>query len=181
MTKLIKCSSCKKEITDSDKYCPSCGAKVKKEFYKKAWFWVIIVLVTIMMLSGGDSEPNNSSSLENNSNQQQEKIEYKKLDVDTLNTALENNAAAAKETYNGQYVEVTGKLTTIDSDLAYISLHSTTDEWDLIGIHCEIKDSETRDIVKTLSKDQTIVIRGKITDVGEVLGYYLDIIEIVTK
>lgn len=181
MAKLIKCSSCGKEVADTAKACPGCGAKIKKPIYKKIWFWIIIVLVAITMLSGGDTESNDSSSSDSNSNQQQEEIEYMKLDVDTLNDALDNNAASAKDTYDGKYVELTGKLGTIDSDLAYISLLSTTDEWDFIGIHCEIKDSKTRDVVKTLSKDQTIVVRGKITDVGEVLGYYLDIIEIVTE
>ena len=59
-----------------------------------------------------------------------------------------------------------------------ISLVSSTDEWDLIGIHCTIKNKEQKEIVKTLTKDQEITVKGKITDVGEVLGYYLDITEI---
>ena len=181
MSKLIKCNSCGKEVADTAKSCPGCGAKVKKPIYKRVWFWVIIVFVVIGLASGGSGESSESSNSSNNSTEKQEKIEYIKLDVDTLNDALENNAASAKETYNGKYVEVTGKLSTIDSDLAYISIVSTTDEWDFIGVHCEIKDSKTKDVVKTLSKDQTIVVRGKITDVGEVLGYYLDIIEIVTE
>lgn len=181
MAKLIKCSSCEKEIAESAKTCPNCGAKVKKPIYKRVWFWVVIVLVAIVMFSGGDSESTGTSNTGKGSTEQQENVEYIKLDVDTLNDALENNAAAAKETYNKKYVEVTGKLSTIDSDLAYISIVSTTDEWDFMGIHCKIKNNKTKNVVKTLSKDQTITVRGKITDVGEVLGYYLDIIEIVTE
>ena len=44
-----------------------------------------------------------------------------------------------------------------------------------------LKDQAQKDIVKTLTKDQEITIRGKITDVGEVLGYYLDITEIIAN
>ena len=44
-----------------------------------------------------------------------------------------------------------------------------------------IKNKEQKEIVKTLTKDQEITIRGKITDVGEVLGYYLDINEIIAN
>ena len=63
----------------------------------------------------------------------------------------------------------------------HINLLSTTDEWDLVGVHCKIKNASTKDVVKTLKKNQTIAVKGKITDVGEVLGYYLDIDEIISK
>ena len=78
-------------------------------------------------------------------------------------------------------IEITGRLGKIDSDLKYINLLSPTDEWDFSGIYCKIKNPETKEIVKTLSKDQTIIVRGKITDVGEYLGYYLDIDEIIPQ
>lgn len=181
MAKLIKCNSCGKEVAESAKSCPNCGAKVKKPIYKRVWFWIIIVLVAMVMFSGGDSDSSETSKPGSNAAGEKEVIEYIKVDVDILNDALENNAAAAKDTYNKKYVEVTGKLSVIDSDLAYISIVSTTDQWDFMGVHCNIKNTETKNIVKTLSKDQVITIKGKITDVGEVLGYYLDIIEIVTE
>lgn len=157
------------------------NAKQKKKMPK--WAIVLIVIFVIMFLGalGSDSEENSNETNNNNNNAEQEVIEYIKVDVDELNDALEKNAAVAKETYNGKYLEITGKLSTIDSDLSYISIVSTTDEWDFLGVHCDIKNNETKEVVKTLSKDQTIVVRGKITDVGEVLGYYLDITEIVTE
>ena len=68
-----------------------------------------------------------------------------------------------------------------NSDLKYISVTSSTDEWDFLGVHCNIKNKTQKDVVKTLSKDQDIIVRGKITDVGEVLGYYLDITDIFAE
>lgn len=53
MSKLIKCNSCGKEVADTAKSCPGCGAKVKKPIYKRIWFWIIIVFVVIGLASGG--------------------------------------------------------------------------------------------------------------------------------
>ena len=108
-------------------------------------------------------------------------VTYEKISVDTLENELEKNAAAAKDKYNGKYLEISGKLGTIDSDLSYISLDSRTKKWDLNGIHCSLKNEDVRNTVRKLNKEQKITVRGKITDVGEVFGYYLDAYEILAK
>lgn len=177
MAKLVHCRECGKEISSSAKTCPNCGAKNKKPFYKQVWFWIIVVIVIAVVSTSGKDEESKSSK----SNSEKIVIEYENVDIDTLEDALENNAAAAKDSYKGKYLAITGRLGTIDSDLKYISLLSTTDNWDILGVHCTIKNSKTKDVVKTLTKDQTIVVKGKITDVGEVLGYYLDIDEIIPQ
>ena len=149
----------------------------------------ILLLISIGMYSSGNigsintisDNANNSSNNSVIKKPETKKIEYTKIDIDTMENDLENNAAAAKDTYNGKYLEITGRLGTIDSDLKYISLVSTTDEWDIIGIHCTLRNQNVKDIVKTLTKDQTIVVKGRITDVGEVLGYYLDVDEIIAQ
>jgi RNA polymerase subunit RPABC4/transcription elongation factor Spt4 len=181
MSKMVNCKYCNNEIASKAKVCPHCGAKNKKPFYKAVWFYILIAVVVIGVSSSAMNSSSSSDSTPNSgTSEETATIEYTKVDIDELEDALENNAAAAKDTYNGQYLEITGRLGAIDSDLKYISLLSTTDDWDIVGIHCTIKNQETKDIVKTLSKDQTIVVRGKITDVGEILGYYLDIKEIIS-
>lgn len=155
--------------------------KEKKPIYKKWWFWVIIVVLVIGIAGAGSSSNNNTVSTSSSTGigeQNNQPIEYTKVSVDELEEALSNNAAAAKDTYNGKYLEITGRLGTIDSDLKYISILSTTNEFDLIGVHCTVKNEEQKNVIKNLSKDDTIIVKGKITNVGEVLGYYLDITEI---
>ena len=171
-----QCKKCKEEINKKAKKCPHCGAKQGLPI----WLIIIIVILVIGIISslGSNSEESKGNDINNSSNQVPENIEYIKVSKEDLDEALENNAALARETYNNKYVEVTGKLGTIDSELKYISLVSSTDEWDLIGIHCTNKNKEQNEKVKTLTKDQEITVKGKITDVGEVLGYYLDITEI---
>ena len=147
----------------------------------------LVFRILILALGGAaSSSSSNDSNTNNNTNEttetsKSEEKTYSKVSVDDLEDALENNAAAAKDTYKGKYLEVTGKLGTIDSDLKYIGLDSLTKEIDFSGIHCTIKDSQTKEVVKSLSKGQTIIVKGKITDVGEVLGYYLDIDEIIPQ
>ncbi len=156
--------------------------KEKKPIYKKWWFWVIIIIVicAIGASANENTQPTSTSSTSTTSLVAEDKpIEYTKVDVDDLDKALEKNAAAAKDTYNGKYLEITGRLGTIDSDLKYLSLLSTTNEFDIVGIQCYIKNNKQKEIVKSLSKDDTIIIKGKITNVGEVLGYSLDIIDII--
>lgn len=142
-----------------------------------------LAIVVLFIVFGNNStdetnKDNNTSTSEKSTTTVKE---YTKVDVDELEDALSNNAAAAKDTYKGKYLEITGKLGTIDSDLKYIGLDSMTNEWDLTGIHCTIKNEETRNVVKTLTSGQTIIVKGKIKDVGEVLGYYLDIDEIIPQ
>ncbi|MBU5226516.1 Ltp family lipoprotein [Clostridium senegalense] len=49
MGKMIQCKDCSKEISSSAKFCPSCGAKNKKPFYKKVWFWLFVVIIIGIM------------------------------------------------------------------------------------------------------------------------------------
>ena len=196
------CEFCGTKLEENANVCLSCGRQIKNTRSSKSkqslptWLIVIIVILaigTILNINDENEEPVNhvtnketnnnrsnkaSDNTNNLPNQVPEDIEYIKVSKEDLDEALENNAALARETYNNKYVEVTGKLGTIDSELKYISLVSSTDEWDLIGIHCTIKNKEQKEIVKTLTKDQEITVKGKITDVGEVLGYYLNITEI---
>lgn len=177
-----KCKECGEEISSSAKKCPKCGKDQRNFFMKHPVLYTILILIIIAVAGSSGSDTTNTTSTSSGDatiTETTEVIEYTAIDVDTLNDALENNAAAAKDTYNKKYLEITGRLSNIDSDLSYISIGSTTDEWDFMTIQCFIKDQATKDIVKTLSKDDTIVVRGQITEVGEVLGYTLNITEII--
>ena len=174
-----QCKKCKEQINKKAKKCPHCGAKQGIP----VWLIIIILIFAIGIIGsiGGNSDDLTDNESNNGQSQTPEEIEYIKVTKDELDEALDANAAAAKDTYNKKYVEITGKLGTIDSDLKYLSLMSSTEEWDFNGIYCKIKNNDQKEVVKTLTKDQEITVRGKITDVGEVLGYYLDIIEIISE
>lgn len=101
--------------------------------------------------------------------------------IDDLETERNANAAAAKSKYKGLCIEVVGRVGSIDSDLDFISILSPTDSWDIVGVHCSLVNDDVKEKVKTLKVDQTVIVRGTITDVGEILGYFMDAEDIITE
>lgn len=185
--KMTTCKTCGKEMAKSAKVCPSCGAKNKKPFFTRPWFIAIVALIIIgAIASGGKSESGNTTTVadKTNSNNSEVKdtaaesttiaIEYADYTVDDLMAQLEENALKASNDHKGENVRITGKLNNIDSSGKYISLVPNTD-FAIIGVQCYIKNDETKAKVAELSKDSLVTLTGKITDVGEVLGYSLNI------
>ena len=180
--KMTTCKHCGAEIATSAKTCPKCGAKNSKPIYKRVWFWILIAVLVLGFGgaaggSGGSDSGAGTASTDSSTEaaQEEQAIEYTPVTVDELTDALDNNPAAASDEYKGKYFEVTGKLSTIDSDGSYISLTDLNDEWNIIGITCYIKNDDQLSKVKEMSMDQEVTVKGKITDVGEVFGYYLNI------
>ena len=182
-----KCQICGNEIAKNAKVCPSCGAKNKKPFYKKAWFIIcaLVVVIAVAANSGKDTneQPANTETkqqAETTSAQQSEQkteevIQYTSYDVSELMNDMESNALKAETKYNKQYLELTGRLGTIDSDGKYISLMPSDNEFAIIGVHCNIKNDEQKAKVAELSAGDIITVKGKIVSIGEVMGYTLDI------
>lgn len=163
--KMKNCKHCGAEIAATAKKCPHCGGKNKKPIYKRVWFIVLIILIiAVIALGGGEEDLSN--------------VEYTSYTVDQMMADLDDNAVKASEKYMDQYVEITGKLNTIDSDGTYIDILPADDEWAFVGAMCYIQDDEQLETVKNMAIGDTVTIKGKVTDVGEVLGYYVDIIEI---
>lgn len=103
-------------------------------------------------------------------------VEYADITAKKLIDDLNKNALAAKDKYKGQYVAVSGLVSTIDSSGDYIAV--APDKYSFNTIHCSIKSDAVLKKVMELSSGSKVTVYGKITDVGEVLGYYLDIHDI---
>lgn len=184
--KMVACKHCGAEIAAGAKTCPKCGGKNKKPIYKRAWFIILVVLVVFGGISGmGSSDTGSSSSTGSNTEQ---KIEYKKTDLTEMMSDLEENASNASDKYKDKYIEVTGMLSQIDSDGAYINIIDPNDDMavamgDLASaITCRTGyDDEIMNKIKKLKKEQMVTIRGQITGVGEYIKYELNIDEIVDK
>ena len=140
-----------------------------------------MVIVFIMFSRSASSSPEKTttttSSVSAAAKPSPTPIEYTEMDVIQLLGALKTNALAAKEAYQNQYVSLTGKLSNIDADGKYISLSANTDGYEYMfdSIHCSIKTDEIKKAVMDMRVGDIITVKGKITDVGEVLGYYLTI------
>ena len=173
--RMAKCKTCGVDIAKNAKTCPVCGAKNAKPIYKRVWFWVLMILAISAIGSSGGSEE------EQKEVQQQEQVEisYASYTVKQLMKDLDENALKAENTYQDQYVELSGTLNVIDSDGRYISLVPTGDAFAIIGVQCYMQNEEQVEQVMEMSVGDTIVVRGQITDIGEIMGYTLDIDQFV--
>jgi len=183
--KLKNCPVCGKEMAANAKICPSCGAKNPKPIYKRWWFWVLLVLI-IGGIGGAAGGGKKSSSpvaqveekqTEPSSSQSSPQAEpsYVSYTVDQLMDDLNSNALKAQETYKGKYVSLSGKLSNVDSSGKYISITAANDSFAIIGVQCYIKSSAQKEKIMNMTTGDLITVRGQIKDVGEVLGYSLDI------
>lgn len=190
------CKHCKTEIPKGAKICPNCKNK-----QGGALKWVIIGIVALAIIggsSGGKDSSNSDSSIqasgsvESSSSRQETastpkptpeptvgpEIEYISVTADELSDALSNNAMKAQNDYKGQYIEVTGSLGTIDSNGKYIGIDSSKD-FDFTNIQCYLKTDEQKEIIMEMSKGDTITVKGYCKDIGEIIGYQIDIDEVI--
>lgn len=104
----------------------------------------------------------------------EEPIEYQDVTVDELTAALDENPLKAKQTYQDAHIRLTGVLNNIDSSGSYFNLNNG-DQYSFDSVYCSILDDATLDRIASSSIGDTLVVCGTVTDVGEVLGYYVDV------
>lgn len=190
MEETKKCKHCQSDIPKKATVCPVC--KKKQSSNLKVFLICLAVFFAIGIvgsLSNDSSDSSSSSTIaqkqstststeETTVPQQEEIIEYTEITVEQLDNDLKDNALKATDSYKGKYLEITGKLSNIDSSGKYISL-SNDEILDVYGVQCYIKSDEQKQKVMDMKIDEHYTIRVKIKDVGEVMGYSADIIEFV--
>ena len=156
----------------------------KKKGGKLKWVVLAVVAIGVIGAVGGNSDSNTTSSSSTSAKTESTKevdtpapIEYTAVSVNDMMSDLDNNAMGASDKYKGKYLEITGKLSNIDAAGKYIDLMADGD-FEIIGVQCYIKNDDQKSKIASMSKGDTVTLKGKCTDVGEVLGYSLDIEEI---
>ena len=174
---MTNCESCGGEIAVSAKSCPQCGAKVKRPVTKKWWFWAIIVVVVLGIIGGVSGSNSESKPNTNTQSGTEEPISYTHYNVTELFDALSSNAMKAQSDFKDQYVEIEGYLSVVDSDGKYISVGAAPNDYSYIfqTVQCYIKNDTQKQQIMEISTDSPIVVRGRITSVGEVLGFSMNI------
>lgn len=168
------CKHCQTEIPKKAKVCPNCR---KKQGGIGKWIAIAVVVLLIFGFTAGGGDDSSNVGTENK-NEEPINIEYISVTIDEMSKELEENAVVAYDKYKDQYLEITGTLSTIDSEGSYISLYP--DEGFLVqGVQCFIENDEQLEIVKGFKKGEKVTVRGKCTEVGEILGFTLYIDEIV--
>lgn len=105
--------------------------------------------------------------------------EYMQATVETMLSDLSQNEMRAQKKYGGKYMEVTGTLGSMDSEGEYFSLDDNS--FSILSIHCKIpknKREKITDKLINMEKGDMIVVKGKITDMGEIMGYDLTVTDV---
>lgn len=55
------CKACEHEIAKSAKVCPHCGAKNRKPFFTKWWFWLLVLFFIGVVAAGGEANDNSTN------------------------------------------------------------------------------------------------------------------------
>ena len=175
------CKHCATEIPYNAKICPNCRKKQKKGCLLPVLLTVVILVALLAIFSklSGDSDSSASSTSSSGKKTTSTSATsipleyYTSVTVEEMVNDLSSNALKAQEKYKGKYLQITGRLSNIDSDGKYISLSPSG--FSLTSVMCYIKNDTQRAQVANMSSDDTVILRGKCKDVGEIMGYNLDI------
>ena len=121
----------------------------------------LFVILAVGSVGGNDSKSDSNSDT-NNASTEKKVVTYEKITAKQLVSDLEGNALKAAQAHKGKDYEITGVLGNIDAQGDYVTIEPSGDDL----------------TIAELSKGDKITIKGKVKDVGEVMGYSVDIDEI---
>lgn len=153
-------------------------AKAARPWHKKKRTWVLgagALLVAAAAMSGGSGDSSSTSSSTDQSTQSEVQAKPMVVTAAQMLKDLNANALKAASTYKDKYVQITGKVYNIDASGDYFSVDGVNDEFTITGIMMNISD-EQRAEVENFEVGKTVVtVTGTVTDVGEILGYQVDV------
>lgn len=146
-------------------------------------FFAVVLLAAIFGGSSSDSgsssgqtQGQSNSSQSETQNNSQSARDYQTVSIRDMLDALESNALKAEDTYMDKYIQFTGYLDQIDSSGSYVTVKAMdADEWDFMAsIECGIETEEQKNAVMEMNSGDKVTVKGKVTMVGDILGYYVE-------
>ena len=140
---------------------------------------MVLALFTVFALGSGSDETT-SASKGSTTAVETKPVEYTTVEIDTLLDELSQNAYNAQQKWKGQYVAIEGGvISTIDASGKYFSIESTDDQYFLESISVDIPANIRSEVMSSISSGASVTVKGKITDVGEVMGYSMDADDVI--
>ena len=130
---------------------------------------IFICLITMLIISFKTMTRENMNVNES---------EYVMCEVNGMFADLRRNPLTARETYENNCVKFYGKITDIHNYGYYILVSDTNEEWDYDIIRCVVMNKKQEEVLKTKSIGDTVFIKGRITLIGENIGFNLNIHEV---
>lgn len=101
-------------------------------------------------------------------------IIYEKVSINELEKQLGTNAARAQQNWQGKNIEISGPLGVIDANGEYFTVNGNGF---LSSVHCSIMNDKQKQILIKKNKGEMIKVKGRITKVGEIAGYRIEVAE----
>lgn len=105
-----------------------------------------------------------------------EEIRYNQYTATQLFLELEEDEDAACKSHKYEYAEIIGELSHIDSEGIYISMRESAHEYKFIILY--FTNDIQREKMSTITIGDTIMVKCYITNVGEIIGYHANIIDL---
>lgn len=183
---MIKCAVCGEPIAKSAKFCPKCGAKVKKPWYKKWYMWILVFYIVSLLLSILAYVDSNDANTPDTSTQttqqqtteqqttgqqanQQQTSQQKNVQssgivvtADELAAAYSENEAKGNTLYKGKIIELSGTVTGFGhigfGNQSYINLATNTDT----SIQCYFMGDNGAAQVAQIKEDDFVNVVGEV-------------------
>ena len=143
---------------------------------KRFKYLLTIAVLVIFAIGFGASDESDSSK----ETLEEVPTQMEHVSVETMFKNLKENAMRAQSMYHGKWFEISGLLGTMDSEGSYFSLEEM-DQYSFNSVFCSIpkeRRSEITDKLINMQKGDLITVKGKITDMGEVMGYTVKIVDV---
>lgn len=153
--------------------------KVGVILFAIAGLCIVAIIAIVLMYPdsfNGGNNPNTQTSTQATEAQQ---IQYEKVDLQTMLDELDANAMRAEEKYQDKHIEITGKISVFDSDGKYIAIvPCDAPKLSLDSVHCNLTDPTHKTFLLEKNVGDVLTIKGKVTTIGEIMGYSVKIEEI---
>lgn len=160
----------------SFKYCLTIKSKKMKT---KIMYMLTIAVIALFAIGFGASDDSEESK--NSISEEQIPINMESVTVDEMLKDLETNAMKAQKKYSGKWFEISGKLGSMDSEGSYFTLDDFGNDFFLIDVTCKLPKARRAELIDKLvnfEKGDGIFVKGKVIDMGEVMGYRVEIVDI---
>lgn len=143
---------------------------------KKYFYSVIVMCIFAIGFAASDDSDTETVSKE------EMPTEMEDVTVGEMTKVLKENEMRAQKKYAGKWFQITGYLGNMDSEGEYFSMESNSARVFSTDVRCIIPSDLREDITDKLAnmnKGDKIMVKGKVTDMGEIMGYSVSIVDVV--
>ena len=143
---------------------------------KKYYFTALVMALFAIGFAASDDSETEAVSKE------EIPTEMENVTVGEMTKVLNENEMRAQKMFAGKWFQITGYLGNMDSEGEYFTLESNSARIFSTDVTCNIPSDKRKPITEKLvnmNKGDKIKVKGKVTDMGEIMGYTVSIIDVV--